>query len=102
MSRFSLHFDDGTKIDFETKEDALYHCRVQGVAGVEDLHEEASPEEHLIAHLEGALAAVKGGEPATGDPYRVVSDARGKKAMTRKQIEKAIADIEVLPRGEVS
>jgi hypothetical protein len=35
----TLHYDDGSQIDFNDKGDALYHLKVQGVAGVVNLNE---------------------------------------------------------------
>jgi hypothetical protein len=35
----TLHYDDGSQIDFNDKGDALYHLKTQGVAGVVNLTE---------------------------------------------------------------
>jgi hypothetical protein len=92
--RVVLHFDDGTKIDFNNEADALNHVKVQGGAGVVGLHEEGSPEELLAANLEAQLKALKGGEPATGDPYNPgVEAVPGKRLLTRKQLDSAVADL---------
>lgn len=40
MSRVTLWYDDGSKIDFNEEGDALHHLAQQGMAGVADLREE--------------------------------------------------------------
>ncbi len=105
-TRLSLHYDDGTKIDFNSEEDVIHHLAVQGTAGVEGLHEEASPEDMAVAHLEAQIKAIKGGEPATGDPYRAdVEPATGKRVKTRKQLEAAVTakqEADVLAEAEAA
>jgi hypothetical protein len=93
--RVVLHFDDGTKIDFNNEADALNHVKVQGGAGVTGLHEEGTPEELAIANLEAQLKALKSGkETATGDPYNPGVELKpGKQLKTRKQLDAAVADL---------
>jgi hypothetical protein len=40
MSRVTLNYDDGSKIDFNDAGDALYHLKTQGAAGVVDMRTE--------------------------------------------------------------
>lgn len=85
MIRVSLHFDDGTKIDFNDEADALNHARVQGISGVVELSEEASEQERAILHAEDQLAVAKGKSPAQ-------AEAKGKRLYTRKQFEAKLAE----------
>jgi hypothetical protein len=39
VSRVTLNYDNGSKIDFLKKSDALHHLKEQGVAGVVDLRD---------------------------------------------------------------
>ena len=65
MSRVVLHFDDGTKIDFNNEDDALHHLSVNGSAGVSGLNEEADE------------------DPGVN---------QGKRVKTRAQLDKAVKD----------
>lgn len=40
MSRVTVNYDDGSKIDFNDAGDALYHLKTQGAAGVVDMRSE--------------------------------------------------------------
>lgn len=40
MSRVTLNYDDGSRIDFNDAGDALYHLKTQGTAGVVDLRDD--------------------------------------------------------------
>lgn len=42
MSRVTLHYDDGSRIDFNNQDDAVYHLRVAGFAGVVELRDGAT------------------------------------------------------------
>lgn len=56
--RVVLLYDDGSKIDFNNEDDAVYHLSQQGVAGVLRLVGEASQEETADrAELEARVAA---------------------------------------------
>jgi hypothetical protein len=91
MSRVTVHFDNGHRIDFNVLDEALHHLSVHGSAGVVDVCEEATPEAHLAAVLKAQLAALNAGEPATGDPYLPELDVpKGKRLMTRKQVDAAL------------
>lgn len=57
--RVSIHYDDGTKTDFNNVDDAVVHAHVQGSAGVTSVKDEDGGSVLTRKQLEDQVARVR-------------------------------------------
>ena len=75
MSRVSIHYDDGTKTDFDDLGDAIFHAHVQGVAGVAEVSDDDGGRVLTRKQLEDKVAAVRDAPGGLEDQAKAAAQA---------------------------